>query len=224
MAPGSPDESATGMTEVCLVATEDVGEDLATELLDSPTARAALSAYELREPFANAIALETISLGAAMSLLNDLDWYLTRYVQDALVRVPSISETEYLSRPLARAVREGAVDPADTGARLKVYGVERRSPDDEGDAGGDTDQPPGEADAAEAAGPAGTTGHEEDAPDSGPGGAVAGSQRRAVDVSAGTAWLVEPLYVSRTDGTVPSYDLRPVVDTLVVRITADEFA
>ena len=36
--------------------------------------------------------------------------------------------------------------------------------------------------------------------------------------------LVEPMYVTRRpDGTVPEYDLRPVSETVVVRVTAEAF-
>ncbi|SEO86963.1 hypothetical protein SAMN04487948_10670 [Halogranum amylolyticum] len=110
------------MTRVCLVGAADV--DLGYELLSRETARAALSTYQLEEPFENALALDTVSVGAAVSLLNDLNWYLVRYVDAALVREPSISPDEWLSRELATAIRESAVDPADTGDLLKVYGVD----------------------------------------------------------------------------------------------------
>lgn len=109
------------MTRVCLVGAADV--DLKFELLSRETARAALSTYDLSEPFANSLALDTVSVGAAVSLLNDLNWYLVRYVDTALVREPSISSDEWLSRELATAIREGDVDPAETGTLLKVYGV-----------------------------------------------------------------------------------------------------
>jgi hypothetical protein len=109
------------VTRVCLVGAADV--DLTYELLSRETARAALSTYQLDEPFENALALDTVSVGAAVSLLNDLNWYLVRYVDAALVREPSISRDEWLSRPLATAIRESEVDPAETGDLLKVYGV-----------------------------------------------------------------------------------------------------
>jgi hypothetical protein len=109
------------VTRVCLVGAADV--DLTFELLSRETARAALSTYRLDEPFENSLALDTVSVGAAVSLLNDLNWYLVRYVDAALVREPSISSDEWLSRALATAVRESEVDPAETGDLLKVYGV-----------------------------------------------------------------------------------------------------
>jgi hypothetical protein len=65
-----------------------------------------------------------MSLGSAVSLLNDLNWYLVRFVDLALVREPSVSETEWLSRELATAIREGEVDPAETGDLLAVYGLQ----------------------------------------------------------------------------------------------------
>jgi hypothetical protein len=98
--------------------------DVRYELLSRETAREALSTYDLAEPFGNSIAVETVSLGAAVSLLNDLNWYLVRYADTALVRDPSISDTEWLSRELATAIRNDRVDPADTGELLKVYGLD----------------------------------------------------------------------------------------------------
>lgn len=153
------------MTRVCLVGKPDV--NLRYELVSRETARDALATYDLAEPYENAVAVETISVGAAVSLLNDLDWYLRRLVDDALVLEPSVSTDEWLSRDLATAVRNEAVEPAETGTYLKVYGVDR----------GDGERPR----------------------------------------------LVEPLYTQRVDGAVPEYDLRDVVDTLVVRVTAEEF-
>lgn len=147
------------MTRVCLVGASDV--ELRYELLSRETARRALSAYDLHEPYANTLSVETISLGAAVSLLNDLNWYLVRFVTDALVMEPSVSETEWLSRALASAVRDGQVDPDETDRNLKIYGLD-------GDA------------------------------------------------------LVEPMYAVRTNG-VPEYDLRDVAETVVVRVTREEF-
>lgn len=173
------------MTRVCLLGTEE--ENLQYELLSRETARDALAAYDLREPFANALAVETVSLGAAVALLNDLDWYLTRFVEVALVLEPSISEAEWLSRDLAAAIRNDAVDPAETGRFLRVYGVVTEEDGDEqtADAGDETDS-------------------DGDDPRTPPR-------------------LVEPMLVARTGGAVPEYDLRPVDDTLVVRITESEF-
>ncbi|MFB6101303.1 MAG: DUF5804 family protein [Haloplanus sp.] len=148
------------MTQVCLVGTDDI--DLRYELLSRETARAALATYDLHEPFANAVAVDTVSLGAAVSLLNDLNWYLVRFADCALVREPSISTEEWLSRDLASQVRDGDIDPDATGQFLRVYGLI----DDE---------------------------------------------------------LVEPLYATRVDGAVPEYDLRPVDDTVVARVTEAEF-
>ncbi len=155
------------MTRVCLVGDDDV--DLCAELLASETARDALSAYELAEPYANCVAVETISLGAAVSLCNDLNWYLRRYVADAIVLEPSVSAREWLSRALATAVRNERVEPAETGTFLMIYGV-----------------------VAPEAG---------DGPDA----------------------LVEPMFARRVGGETPGYDLREVDDTLVVRVTPDEF-
>jgi len=149
------------VTRVCLVGSDDI--DLRYELLSRETARAALSTYDLSQPFANAVALETVSLGAAIALLNDLNWYLVRFADTALVEEPSISETEWLSRDLATAVRDRKLPPEETDQRLCVFGV-------------DDDQ------------------------------------------------LVEPMYVTRLDGEIPEYDLREVTETVVVRVSKDEFS
>jgi hypothetical protein len=109
------------MTRVCLVGSEDV--NLRYELVSRETARDALATYDLTEPYANTVGLETISLGAAVSLLNDLNWYLVRFVDTALVLEPSVSETEWLSRKLAAAIRDDEIDPEASGRFLKVYGV-----------------------------------------------------------------------------------------------------
>jgi len=119
------------MTRVCLVG--DPEANLRYELLSRETARDALATYDLREPFENAIGLETVSLGAAVSLLNDLNWYLVRFVEEAFVLEPSISDEEWLSRDLATAVRDDEVDPDDTDRFLRVFGVERAAAVDEGE-------------------------------------------------------------------------------------------
>ncbi|WP_266077577.1 DUF5804 family protein [Haladaptatus caseinilyticus] len=152
------------MTRVLLVGSEEV--DLRAELFSRETARDALATFQLREPYQNCLELETISVGSATSLLNDLNWYLVRFVDEALVLEPSISDDEWLSRKLAARVRDGDLEPAETDPLLKIYGVEK----DE----------------------SGTT-------------------------------LVEPMYVARTVDGVPEYDLREVDETMVVRVTEDEF-
>ena len=110
------------MTRVCLVGDEDV--ELRYELVSRETSREALATYDLREPYRNTVALETVSLGAAVALLNDLNWYLVRFVDESLVLEPSISETEWLSRALAEAIRSDDVAPGETGRFLKVFGVD----------------------------------------------------------------------------------------------------
>jgi hypothetical protein len=112
------------VTRVCLVGDPDV--NVRYELLSRETAREALSTYALLEPFDNSLAVDTVSLGAAVALLNDLDWYLARFVRLAIVREPSVAPDEWLSRPLARAIRDGDVDPDDpeAGEFLAVYGVD----------------------------------------------------------------------------------------------------
>jgi len=114
------------MTRVCLVGAEET--NLRYELLSHETSRQALATYDLHEPYANTVALETVSLGSAVALLNDLNWYLVRYVADALVLEPSVSEDEWLSRDLARVVRDDEVEPAETARHLKMYGIVESDP------------------------------------------------------------------------------------------------
>jgi len=172
------------MTRVCLVGSEDV--TLQYELLSRETSREALATYDLYEPFENAVGVETVSLGAAVALLNDLDWYLTRFVDEAMVLEPSVSDDEWLSRALATAVRDDELGPEESGRYLKIYGVV--DPVD----GGDEQNPDEPADDA-------------------------GSDR------AEPPRLVEPMYVTRTGGALPTYDLREVAETVVERVTEDEF-
>ena len=171
------------MTRVCLVGEEDLR--LSYELLSRETAREALAAYDLREPYHNSVAVETVSLGAAVALLNDLEWYLVRFVEEALVLEPSVTGAEWLSRPLATAIRDGETAAEETGRLLKVYGVEYPDETAEGD---------------------GTSGAE--------------SRESS---GAGTPRLVEPMFVARTGGGLPAYDLREVEETLLVRVTEAEF-
>jgi len=96
------------VTRVCLLGDPDV--NLTYELLSRETARDALATYEIEEPFENSVAVDTVSLGAAVSLLNDLNWYLVRFVDEALV-ASHRSPRRWLSRDLAREVRDGAVPP-----------------------------------------------------------------------------------------------------------------
>lgn len=110
------------MTTVCIVGAPDV--EVRFELLSRETAREALSTYDLASPWENTLAVETVSLGAAVALLNDLDWYLARFAEAALVHEPSISDEEWLSRGLATAVRDDEIAPGDTGRYLAVYGVD----------------------------------------------------------------------------------------------------
>ncbi len=177
------------MTRVCLLGDPDL--DLRYELLSRETSREALATYDRSQPFENALAVRTVSVGAAVSLLNDLEWYLVRFVEEALVREPSVDPDEWLSRPLAEALREGEVKPGETGEYLKIYGVER-------------------------------SGGEGDSGDGSTGDRSAGGEPGTVVETAPR--LVEPLYVRRTDGNLPEYDLREVEDTLVVRLTEEEFS
>ena len=181
------------MTQVCLVGSDDV--NLRYELLSRETARNALVTYDIHEPFENSVGVETVSLGAAVALLNDLNWYLVRFVEEAFVREPSISETEWLSRDLAAAVRNDEVAPDETDRFLKVFGVVSPGDEDEGRAGDDDRD----------------SDHDTDSPDS------------ARTQQTGPPALVEPMLVTRTGDTIPEYDLRAVDDTLTVRVTAEEF-
>jgi len=119
------------MTRVCLVGEENV--NVRYELLSRETSREALATYDLREPFENTVGLETVSLGGAVALLNDLEWYLVRFVEDALVLEPSVSDSEWLTRALATVIRDDELDPADTGRLLRIYGVDRPDGDDGSD-------------------------------------------------------------------------------------------
>ncbi len=110
------------MTRVCLVGDEDV--ELRYELVSRETAREALATYELTTPYTNTIALDTVSVGAAVSLLNDLNWYLVRFVEEALVFEPSISDDEWLSRALASAIRDNECTPEESDRYLKVFGID----------------------------------------------------------------------------------------------------
>jgi hypothetical protein len=80
-----------------------------------------------------------------------------------MVREPSISETEWLSRGLATQVRDRGIPPEETDRLLQIFGVEENR-------------------------------------------------------------LVEPMYVTRVTDSVPSYDLRDVDETVVVRVAEDEFS
>ena len=186
------------MTRVCLVGEEDV--TLQYELLSRETAREALSTYDLREPFANAVGVETVSLGAAVALLNDLEWYLVRFVSEAMVLEPSVSNEEWLSRGLATAVRDDERAPEETGRFLKVYGLESA------EAGGNEAVDGGTAPVD------GESRDDDDGEGSDEGVRGAGVRR-----------LVEPMYVTRTGEKLPDYDLREVDETLVERVTESEF-
>jgi hypothetical protein len=156
------------VTEVLLLGRGEGG--IREALLAYEAAGAALSQYDLREPYVDTLSLETISLGQAVALLNDLDWYLARVADEALIREPSVDEEEWLARPLAEAIRDGEIPPEGTGDHLKIFGIEEREP--------------------------------EDAP---------GRVERH---------LVEPMYVTRTNRGIPTYDLRDVEETMLVRVPA----
>ncbi|QCW03823.1 DUF5804 family protein [Natrinema pallidum] len=201
------------MTRVCLIG--EAGTNLQYELLSRETAREALSTYDLERPVENSLAVRTVSIGAAVSLLNDLNWYLTRFVDEALVQDPSISDEDWLSRSLATQLRNGDLEPAATAEFCKVYGLERVGAGSEpaaDDATGTGDSR-ADADGGAKASVGPETGTEGDP----------GEAERA-GVAEPTHRLVEPLYVRRVDGDVPEYDLRDVEDTLVVRVTEAEYS
>ncbi|WIV67953.1 DUF5804 family protein [Natrialbaceae archaeon AArc-T1-2] len=127
------------MTRVCFIGSPDV--NLRYELLSRETSREALATYDLECPFENTLAVRTVSVGAAVSLLNDLEWYLVRFVDEALLQEPSVSEAEWLSRELAESLRSGEITPEETGEYLKIYGVESAEEDDT--AGGSESGPGG---------------------------------------------------------------------------------
>ncbi len=128
------------MAQVCLVGSDDV--NLRYELLSRETARNALVTYDLREPFENTLQLETVSLGAAVALCNDLNWYLVRFTDAAFVKIPSISESEWLSRELATAIRDDEVASDETGRFLMVYGMVTDPDGESGDSQPDADDRP----------------------------------------------------------------------------------
>ena len=217
------------MTRVCFVGDDDVV--LKYELLSRETSREALSTYDLHRPFENSIAVDTVSLGAAISLCNDLQWYVVRFVDEVLIQEPSVDDSEWLSRELAGALRREEIAPDETGEFLKIFGLERPKPDQPPAAAGEpstrvggsseADPNPANPDASDA--------------DSSMNGATRGSvdgESAEIDPGTGLATepstlpgrLVEPLYVRRTDGDVPKYDLRDVDETVVVRLTEAEYA
>ncbi|WP_299265012.1 DUF5804 family protein [Halorientalis sp.] len=186
------------MTQVCLVGDPDV--NLRYELLSRETARHALATYDLREPFENTVVVETVSLGAAVALLNDLNWYLVRFTRDAFLRDSSVSEAEWLSRDLAAAVRDDDLPTDETERFLKIYGVEHesdREDDDRTNTGGTDHRSEDDGEDDEVSDGGGTI---ETAPA-----------------------LVEPMYAARTGPELPAYDLRDVSETLLVRVAEDEF-
>ncbi|WP_265111471.1 DUF5804 family protein [Halosolutus halophilus] len=207
------------MTRVCLIGNADV--NLQYELLSRETSREALVTYDLERPFENSLAVRTVSIGAAVSLLNDLNWYLIRFVDEALVQEPSVSDEEWLSRPLARQLRNGDVEATETGEFCKVYGLEPVSPegiDSERDGSGDADSERSDSESVEAAENADSTSAD------GENDADSSTDSNRSDTGPSRYRLVEPLYVRRTDGDLPAYDLRDVEETLVVRLTEAEYS
>jgi hypothetical protein len=150
------------VTRVCIHGDPDV--NLRGELLGHETAREALASYDLDAPYANSVAFDTVSLGAAIAQCNDLSWYLVRYAEETWIMEPSVSEDEWLSLELATNVRNEELPPEETDRFCKIYGVEGRE-------------------------------------------------------------LADPLYGQRSDDdpSLPEYDLAEVEETVIVRISEDEF-
>ncbi len=213
------------MTRVCFVGSPDV--TLRYELLSRETSREALSTYDLHQPFANSIAVRTVSLGAAISLCNDLQWYLVRFVDRVLIQEPSVSDDEWLSRDLATALRNGDLTPEETGEHLLIYGLEAPDAEPQTASADDTDANPASPapDAMSAQTVSG--GHEGTSSAPSDGGGADGTQQEQppgeTARSSEPPTLVDPLYVRRTDGEMPTYDLRDVEETLVVRLSEGEF-
>lgn len=107
---------------VCIVGDDDV--NVRYELFSRETAREALQTYDDEEPFANSIAVETVSLGAAVALLNDLNWYLVRFAKLSMVQSPDIAPDEWLSRDLATAIRNERLPPEESDRYLTIYGLD----------------------------------------------------------------------------------------------------
>jgi len=100
------------------------GYDVRGELLSSETSRGALATYDFLDTrIDNAVVVETATIGGALALLNDLDWYLTRYARAAEVLEPSVSEDEWLSRKLASRLYQNRIDADDTREYYAVRGV-----------------------------------------------------------------------------------------------------
>lgn len=107
---------------VCIVGEDDV--NIRYELFSRETAREALQTYDDEQPFANSIAVETVSLGAAVALLNDLNWYLVRFAKLSMVLSPDVSPDEWLSREMATAIRNEQLPPEESDRYLTIYGLE----------------------------------------------------------------------------------------------------
>ncbi|EMA35118.1 DUF5804 family protein [Halobiforma nitratireducens] len=202
------------MTRVCLIGNDDV--NLQYELLSHETSREALATYDLRRPFENSLAVRTVSVGAAVSLLNDLQWYLTRFVSVAIVQDPSVSDEEWLSRSLATELRNGDVEPQETAEFCKVYGLERVERGATAPAAGGSD-PGATSGSAIRDGDGNGAGEDTES-------ATEPDDETDENGADSTYRLVEPLYVRRTDGDLPAYDLREVEETVVVRLTESEYA
>ncbi|USZ73471.1 DUF5804 family protein [Natronosalvus halobius] len=212
------------MTRVCLVGSPDVS--LQYELLSRETSREALSTYDLARPFENSLSVRTVSLGAAVSLCNDLQWYLVRFVDEVLIQEPSVSDDEWLSRDLAVALRNGDLQPAETGEHLKIFGLERAEAPGLETSTGDGGKPDDRQRATDTRNDEPGGGDERATDDDSISGPAQATTRLAGNGAepGGPPKLVEPLYVRRTDGEMPTYDLRDVEETLIVRLTESEFS
>jgi len=153
-------------------------------------------------------------------LLNDLNWYLTRFVDEALVQEPSISDAEALGRwlngsetakPSRRKQPSSARSTASSGS---ARGPSRTTvvvlPSQRGRVPRPT-----------AIRPLRSTRRAETRVGTDDSDSSEADRSRAAKP---THRLVEPLYVRRTGGELPEYDLRDVEDTLVVRLTEAEYS
>lgn len=92
-------------------------------LMAHETPKQILSLHNVTIPFENSIDISTISLGSSLSLLNDLHWYLSRYVGEVLILEPSIDEKEWLSRKLATSIRNEEISVQKSKNFLKIYSI-----------------------------------------------------------------------------------------------------
>tara|TARA_B110000263_G_C15258491_1_gene487634 strand:- start:356 stop:838 length:483 start_codon:yes stop_codon:yes gene_type:complete len=114
------------VTQVRLIGLQTDAEenlDLFNILMAHETPKQILSLHNVTIPFENSIDISTISLGSSLSLLNDLRWYLSRYVSEVLILEPSVDEKEWLSRKLATSIRNNELSIQKSKKFLKIYSI-----------------------------------------------------------------------------------------------------